>query len=116
MKLKLTQFWVRQLSGKPVDFTPPDSEFDTPRIHHKKCGYESGNSSFLAHSDLVSLAARAASFIRFASPGVNRKAINTPLAFCVPILGLPARFFIILLYNYLARNVNPYNTNCNIKL
>jgi hypothetical protein len=33
MTFKLTQFWVRQLSGKPVDLTPPDSEFDAPRIH-----------------------------------------------------------------------------------
>jgi hypothetical protein len=89
------QCWVRQLSGKPVDFTPPDSEFDTPRIQLKSENYESGNKTFLTHWDLESLADRAASLILVASLGVKRKAIKTPFAFCVPIFGLPARFFII---------------------
>jgi hypothetical protein len=44
---------------------------------------------------LVSFAERAACSIRFASLGVNRTAINTPFAFCVPSLGLPRLFFII---------------------
>jgi hypothetical protein len=57
--------------------------------------YDSESNSFLTHWDLVSLAERAASLIRLASLGVKRKAINTPLAFCVPSFGLPALFFII---------------------
>jgi hypothetical protein len=95
MRATFQSLRVRKLTGKPAFLTIADSESETPRIHCFERDYESGSNSFLAHSDLVSFAARAASFIRLASPGVNRKAINTPFAFCVPILGLPACFFII---------------------
>ena len=39
--------WVRQLIGKPVDFTTPDCEFDARRIHHGIANYEN-YLSFLA--------------------------------------------------------------------
>lgn len=46
--------------------------------------------------DLLSPERLIAALICLASTGVNRAVKNTSLAFSVPILGLPARLFIII--------------------
>jgi hypothetical protein len=33
IKATVRQFWVRKLTGKPADTTPPDCEFNARRIH-----------------------------------------------------------------------------------
>jgi IS1 family transposase len=107
---------------KARGFYTPDSEFDTPRIHFGEHDYAAlfsaatESSALLTQSDLVSLAERAAWSICFASGGVNRTVTETPLAFCVPIFGLPACFFIIMSYKYVDRNINLSYSNCNIKI
>jgi hypothetical protein len=67
-------------------------------------------------SDLRCRDWRIASPSCFASGGVKRTATITPFAFCVPIFGLPTRFFIINVYKYVASNVIPYYGYCNIKI
>ena len=108
----LLPFWVRQLSGKPVAFTPPDSEFDTPRIHIERDGYATdllppaaASRVCRIHSELERPACRIACLICAASGGVTLAAKRTPFAFCVPSFGLPAFFFIINVNKYVASNV-----------
>ena len=67
------------VSGKPVAFTPPDSEFDTPRIQVENYDYEpvllplvAAINVFRIQSDLVCLVWRIACSSCFASGGVNR--------------------------------------------
>ena len=42
MRATFIQCWVRKLTGKPVDITPPDCGFETRRIHHETSRYEAG--------------------------------------------------------------------------
>ena len=44
---------MRQLIGKPVDFTTPDCEFDARRIHHGATDYENGLSFWAAESNAL---------------------------------------------------------------
>jgi IS1 family transposase len=48
---------------------------------------------------------RIASFISLASGGVTRTENTSPFAFCMPTLGRPALFFIIIAYKYVDLNV-----------
>jgi hypothetical protein len=91
---------VRKLTGKPAFLTIADSESEAPRIH--LTDYEAGlavptaeSNAFRIQSDLPALSRRIAALISIASGGVNRAANNSPLAFCMPSLGLPMRFFIL---------------------
>jgi hypothetical protein len=45
--------WVRKLIGKPVDFTPPDCEFDARRIHMEIDVYENCLSFLAAESNAL---------------------------------------------------------------
>ncbi len=54
--------------------------------------YDAASKRFLTNSDLLRPSRRAVCSICFASGGVNRAAIKTPLAFCVPIGGRPITF------------------------
>jgi hypothetical protein len=104
---------VRKLTGKPVGSTPPDCEFDARRIHWNLLGYETGllaldaeSKTVRIHSEVVFRDMAIAACICFASGGVNLAANNLPLAFCVPIFGLPTFFFIIFVNKYVDQHPN----------
>ena len=112
---------VRQLIGKPVGSTPPDCEFEARRIHNRH--YETDFSEFATvikavriHSDLLLRDLEIAARRCFASGGVNLAENNTPLAFCVPIFGLPGLFFIVFVYKYVDSNLISVYSNCKIKI
>jgi IS1 family transposase len=74
------------------------------------------SNAFRNHCDLSSLASRIAILICFASGGVTRTANTSPLAFCVPIFGLPTLFFIIIVYKYVDTKIISVYSNVNIKI
>ena len=100
MRAKLKSVWVRKLIGKlgvpynrrlrvrgsphPLNY---DADLSLPAAD---------SNAFRIHADLLCPACRIASLSCLASMGVNRVVKNTPLAFFVPIFGLPAVFFIII--------------------
>ena len=103
---------MRQLIGKPVDFTAPDCEFDARRIHMGIDIYEiclsflaAESNALRIQSDLLCGDLAIAARISFASGGVTRTENTSPLAFCVPTFGLPILFFIIIVYKYVDANV-----------
>jgi hypothetical protein len=98
-KIKLPR-WVRKLTVKPAFLTSADCECKARRIHLTDYDDElpvsaAESNAFRIQSDLLSFAPRIAALISRASGGVNRAANNSPLAFCMPIFGLPMRFFIL---------------------
>src|SRR5215469_9838519 len=113
------QCWVRKLNGKPAANTTPDCEFEARRIH---LGYEIRVSFWAAdskalriHSDLLLRDLAIAACIFSASGGVNLAANNSPLAFCMPIFGLPTFFFAIFVNINVDGIVISVNNKCNIK-
>jgi IS1 family transposase len=112
---------VRKLTGKPAFLTIADSESEAPRIHLKAHddylpAPAAESKACRIQSELDWPACRIASLISFASGGVTLVVKRTPLAFCVPILGLPALFFIINVYKYVALNLIYVYIYCNIKI
>jgi len=112
---------VRKLTGKPAFLTIADSESETPRIHLTDyepvlSPYIAESNAFRIQSDLDWPEARIAPAIALTSPGEKRAERTIPLAFCVPIFGLPACFFIINVYKYIASKVIPVYIYCNIKI
>jgi IS1 family transposase len=112
---------VRKLTGKPAFLTIADSESEAPRIHlieHE--GYlpvpAAESKACRIQSELDWPARRIAPLIFAASGGVNLAANNSPLAFCVPSLGLPIVFLFILLTKSLASKLLCVNNMCNIKI
>ena len=96
---------VRKLTGKPAFLTIADSESEAPRIHYTDHDgpvlppVAAESNARRSQSALDWPEARIADLICFASPGVTRAAKTSPLAFCVPILGLPIFFFILFVYD-----------------
>jgi IS1 family transposase len=119
---KFPLHWVRKLTGKPAFLTIADSESEAPRIHNLIDYVDclpvpaAESKTCRIHSELDCPAFSIASLIVVASGGVNRAAKSSPLAFCVPIFGLPMRFFFILLTKSLAMTLVYVNNMCNIKI
>jgi len=117
---RLTPLRVRKLTVKSAFLTSADCECKARRIH--LTDYDdvpetaTESNAFRIQSELDWPARRIASLICFASGGVKRAANNSPLAFCVPIFGLPACFFIINVNKYVASNVVYVNNYCKIKI
>jgi IS1 family transposase len=112
---------VRKLTGKPAFLTIADWESETPRIH--LTDYEvvlplvaAESNAFRSQSELDWPEPRIAALICFASPGVNLAAKSIPLAFFMPIFGLPILFFIFLLTKTLDGILLCVNNKCNIKI
>ena len=101
--------WVRKLTGKPVDITPPDCEFDARRIHTEQA-YETNFSraakskAFRIHSDLLPRDLAIAARISLASSGDSLACIKISRSFAFGTFGLP----IFLLIKYFAY----YENNC----
>jgi hypothetical protein len=74
-------------------------------FEHFLCGHPGGaaadSSAFLNHSGLLSPDRRMASSICRVSSSLNRAAMTIPLAFFMPILGLPILFFTLAIYKTL---------------
>jgi hypothetical protein len=100
MRAKLKSVWVRKLIGKlgvPYNRRLRVRGSPHPLNYDADLSLAAAESNaFRIHSDLLCLACRIAPLSCFASMGVNRAAKKIPLAFCVPILGLPACFLIII--------------------
>jgi hypothetical protein len=100
MNAKLKSVWVRKLIGKlgvPYNRRLRVRGSPHPLFYDADLSLPAADSNaFRIHSDLLCLACRIASLSCFASMGVNRVVKNTPLAFLMPIFGLPAVFFIII--------------------
>jgi hypothetical protein len=96
--------WVRRLIGKPsVPYNRrlPVRGWPHPLIYDDGLSIAATRSNaFRNQSGLSVPERRIAALISFASGGVTRTANNSPLAFCMPSLGLPARFFIIFVNEY----------------
>jgi IS1 family transposase len=110
--------WVRKLIGKPVALTIADCEFETRRIQidYAASSKTAESRVFRIHSDFFCPEPRIAPLRCFASTGVNRAANTSPLAFCMPIFGLPTLFFIVFVYKYVDSNVISVYSNCKIKI
>ncbi len=103
-------FRVRKLTGKPVALTIADCESEARRIQLPNYAtvlslFAAESKAFRIHSDLPCRAWRIAALSCLASAGVNRAENTSPLAFAVPILGLPIFFFILFVYNNVDRNI-----------
>ena len=93
--------WVRKLIGKPVDFTPPDCEFDARRIHMGINVYEI-YLSFLAaesnalriQSDLLCGDLAIEACISLFSSGESLACIRIPRSLAFGTFGLPIFAFI----------------------
>ncbi len=99
MRAMFQPLWVRKLIGKlGVPYNRRLRVRGSPHPHDYDAGLSltaADSNAFRIQSDLLCPACRIAPLSCFASTGVNRAAKKTPLAFCMPILGLPACFFII---------------------
>lgn len=100
MRAIFKPYWVRKLIGK---LGVPYNRRLRVRGSPHPLNYDAGlslaaaeSNAFRIHAVLVSFACRIAPLSPLASMGENRAAKNMPLAFCMPILGLPACFFIII--------------------
>jgi hypothetical protein len=113
---------VRKLTGKPGVVTPPDCEFEARRIHtfsdYEIVAYylDADSKTVRIHSDLLLRDLAIAACICLASGGVNLAANKAPLAFCVPIFGLPTPFFLIIVNINVDAILFSVNNNCNIKI
>jgi hypothetical protein len=93
--------WVRKLTGKPVDFTPPDCGFETRRIHHETDRYETGLSFWTAEinalriqSDLLCGDLAIEACISLFSSGESLACIRIPRNLAFGTFGLPIFVFI----------------------
>ena len=93
-------YWVRKLIGKlGVPYNRRLRVRGSPHPNDYDAGLSlaaAESNAFRIHAVFVSFACRIAPLSPLASMGENRAAKNMPLAFCMPILGLPACFFIII--------------------
>src|SRR5476651_2001234 len=93
-------FWVRKLIGKlgvPYNRRLGVRGSPHPLFYDADLSLPAAESNaFRIQSDLLCLACRIAPLSCCASIGVKRAVKNTPFAFLMPILGLPAVFFIII--------------------
>lgn len=119
MKRRLPKFRVRKLTSKPAFLTIADYEPDPRRIHFADYALDllpvaTKSNACRIQSDLDWPEPRIAALICFASPRVNRAAKSLPLAFCVPIFGLPTLFFIIFVNKNVDAILIFVNNKCKI--
>jgi len=97
------RFGVRKLTGKPVDVTPPDCEFEARRIHNQI--YENDFSraaeskAFRTHSDLLPRDLAIAACISLLSSGESLALTMMPRRLALGTFGLP----ILVLINTLCK-------------
>jgi hypothetical protein len=100
MRANFKTVWVRKLIGKlgvPYNRRLRVRGSPHPLFYDADLSLPAADSNaFRIHVDLLSLACRIAPLSCFASMGLNRAAKKIPLAFWMPIFGLPAVFFIII--------------------
>jgi len=117
MRAILKSVWVRKLIGKlGVLYNRRLRVRGSPHPLYYEAGLSlpaADSNAFRIHCDLSSFASCIAVLICFASGGVTRTANTSPLAFCVPILGRPTRFFIIIVYKYVDSTVISVYSNVN---
>jgi hypothetical protein len=110
MRAIFKSFWVRKLIGKlgvpynrrlPVRGSPHPNDYDAGLSLAT-----AESNAFRSQSGLPAPEWRIAALICLASGGVTRTANNSPLAFCVPIFGLPIFFFIYLVNKMFDTNIS----------
>jgi len=101
--------WVRKLIGKlgvPYNRRLGVRGSSHPLFYDADLSLPAADSNaFRSQSGLSIPDRRIAALMAFASGGVTRTVNTSPLAFCMPTLGLPTRFFIIYVYKYVDRNI-----------
>ncbi len=117
MRAKYQLFWVRKLIGKLG--VPYNRRLGVRGSPHP-LDYETGlslpaaeSNAFRIQSDLLCPFCCIAALSCLASGGVNRAAKSSPLAFCLPIFGRPAFFFIIIVNKYVDAILISVNNNVN---
>jgi IS1 family transposase/uncharacterized protein YerC len=102
-------YWVRKLIGKlgvPYNRRLGVRGSSHPLNYDADLSLPAADSNaFRNQSGLCIPDRRIAALMAFASGGVTRTVNTSPLAFCMPTLGLPTRFFIINVYKYVDQNI-----------
>jgi IS1 family transposase len=114
---KLKSVWVRKLIGKlgvPYNRRLRVRGSPHPLVYDADLSLPAAvSNAFRNQSGLSCPDWRIAALMSLASGGVTRTANNSPLAFCMPIFGLPALFFIFLLTKIVDAIVISVNNNVN---
>jgi hypothetical protein len=120
MRAIFKSVWVRKLIGKlgvPYNRRLGVRGSSHPLFYDADLSLPTADSNaFRNQSGLPCFESRIAELICFASGGVTRTANNSPLAFCFPMAGRPAFFFIIIVNKYIGAILISVNNYCKIKI